>query len=101
MKQTEENREKILEIKRRQEEIGREKGLRGIKLTLSYDGTNFGGWQVQDNARTVQGEIEKVNEKIFGENSLMWRHYCCVNLIIMKLLLHITRPLNLCQILLK
>lgn len=67
MKQTEENREKILEIKRRQEEIGREKGLRGIKLTLSYDGTNFGGWQVQDNARTVQGEIEKVNEKIFGE----------------------------------
>ena len=42
--------------------------MRGIKLTLSYDGTNFGGWQVQDNARTIQGELEKVNKKIFGED---------------------------------
>ncbi|MCQ2979499.1 MAG: tRNA pseudouridine(38-40) synthase TruA [Clostridia bacterium] len=68
MKQTEENREKIEEIKRRQEERGRELGLRGIKLTISYDGTNYAGWQVQDNARTIQGELEKVNKKIFGED---------------------------------
>lgn len=30
------------------------------KCTVSYDGTNFHGFQVQDNLRTVQDEIEKV-----------------------------------------
>ncbi|MBE7037051.1 MAG: tRNA pseudouridine(38-40) synthase TruA [Ruminococcaceae bacterium] len=29
------------------------------KLRLMYDGTNYAGWQRQDNARTVQGELEK------------------------------------------
>ena len=44
--------------------------MRNILLTLSYDGTNFAGWQRQDKSdkgkpvRTVQGEIEKVLEKI-------------------------------------
>ena len=30
------------------------------KCTVSYDGTNFHGFQVQDNLRTVQKEIEDV-----------------------------------------
>ena len=44
--------------------------MRNILLTVSYDGTNFCGWQRQDKSdggkpvRTVQGEIEKVLEKI-------------------------------------
>lgn len=31
---------------------------RRIKLTLHYDGSNFFGWQVQPNVRTVQAELE-------------------------------------------
>ena len=30
-----------------------------IKLTLEYSGTNYSGWQVQPNARTIQEELEK------------------------------------------
>ena len=35
------------------------------KILLEYDGTNFTGWQLQPNARTVQGEIEDALEE-FG-----------------------------------
>lgn len=44
--------------------------MRNILLTISYDGTDFCGWQRQDKAdkgkpvRTIQGEIEKALEKI-------------------------------------
>ncbi|MCR4821435.1 MAG: tRNA pseudouridine(38-40) synthase TruA [Treponema sp.] len=44
--------------------------MRNILLTLSYDGTDFCGWQRQDSCdrgkpvRTVQGEIEKALEKL-------------------------------------
>jgi tRNA pseudouridine38-40 synthase len=30
-----------------------------LKLTVEYAGTRYSGWQVQKNARTVQGEIER------------------------------------------
>ena len=31
-----------------------------FKLLIQYEGTDFHGWQVQENARTIQGELERV-----------------------------------------
>jgi tRNA pseudouridine38-40 synthase len=36
-------------------------------IQLSYDGTNYHGWQVQQNARTVQEEVEKALSVITRE----------------------------------
>lgn len=38
-----------------------------IKITLSYDGTNYHGWQIQPNAITVQGELQRALSELFGE----------------------------------
>lgn len=37
------------------------------KLTIEYDGTDFAGWQRQDNVPSVQGSIENAIEKFSGE----------------------------------
>ncbi len=37
-----------------------------IRLDISYDGTNFYGYQKQDNCRTTQGDLEKVLRKVFN-----------------------------------
>lgn len=41
--------------------------MRNLKLTIEYDGTNFSGWQVQKDKRTVQEEIEIALSKILKE----------------------------------
>jgi tRNA pseudouridine38-40 synthase len=38
-----------------------------IKLTLEYDGTDFVGWQLQENGRSVQGELEKALRQILQQ----------------------------------
>lgn len=35
------------------------------RLDLEYDGTSYRGWQIQHNAKTVQGEIEKAIRELF------------------------------------
>jgi len=41
--------------------------VRNIKLTIEYDGTDFIGWQIQKEGRTVQGIIRDVIWQITGE----------------------------------
>lgn len=41
--------------------------MRNIKLTIEYDGTGYHGWQIQPNARTVQGTLEEKISTITGE----------------------------------
>jgi tRNA pseudouridine38-40 synthase len=43
--------------------------MRNLKLILSYDGTEFHGWQTQPGLRTVQETLEQVIETITGEHS--------------------------------
>lgn len=41
--------------------------MNNIKLTIEYDGTNYHGWQVQPNAKTVQQVIKEAIEKLTKE----------------------------------
>ena len=41
--------------------------MRNIKIVISYDGTHYAGWQLQRNAKTVQGVIEAALKKITGK----------------------------------
>ncbi len=41
--------------------------MRNVKLTIEYDGTNYCGWQKQNNEKTIQEEIEKAIYKAVGE----------------------------------
>ena len=43
--------------------------MRTIKLTLEYDGTDFVGWQVQPNGRSVQQVVEQALEKMLKERT--------------------------------
>ncbi|RKY98649.1 MAG: tRNA pseudouridine(38-40) synthase TruA, partial [Candidatus Hydrothermota bacterium] len=35
-----------------------------LKLTIEYDGTDFYGWQVQSEFRTVQGDLMKAIKRL-------------------------------------
>jgi tRNA pseudouridine38-40 synthase len=39
-----------------------------FKLTIEYTGTRYSGWQIQKNARTVQGEIDRAVRTVTGRN---------------------------------
>lgn len=41
--------------------------MRAIKLKLSYDGTQYGGWQIQPNAPTIQAAVEDAIHKVTGD----------------------------------
>ena len=39
-----------------------------VKLTLSYDGSNYSGWQVQPNADSVQERLETALKQVTGQD---------------------------------
>lgn len=45
--------------------------MQNIKLIISYDGTNYHGWQRQDNAITIQETIEKACIKLFNQELVL------------------------------
>src|SRR5262245_677845 len=40
-----------------------------FKLTIEYAGTRYSGWQIQKNAKTVQGEIDRAVREATGQRS--------------------------------
>jgi tRNA pseudouridine38-40 synthase len=46
--------------------------IRNHKLTVKYDGTPFAGWQVQADPETVQGHLERVLERCWGEHLTLY-----------------------------
>ena len=41
--------------------------MKNIKITIEYDGTSYSGWQIQDNAISIQGTIKAAIEKLTNE----------------------------------
>ena len=42
--------------------------MRNIRLTIQYDGTDYSGWQVQQNGTTIQGLLENAVTAVTGDN---------------------------------
>ncbi len=48
--------------------IHTDSNLRNLLITISYDGKHFHGWQIQQNACTVQEAFQKALSKIIGDD---------------------------------
>lgn len=44
--------------------------MRNVKLVLSYDGTDYCGWQLQPRSPSIQGEVASAIGRLTGENVL-------------------------------
>ena len=42
------------------------------KLTIEYDGTNFVGWQSQDNGSSIQQSLEEAIKKLSNEQVIVF-----------------------------
>ena len=40
--------------------------VKRIRLRVAYDGTDYCGWQRQNNGATVEGELQKALDQLFG-----------------------------------
>ena len=41
--------------------------MKNIALVLSYDGTNYNGWQIQKNGPSIQESMETALFRLLGE----------------------------------
>lgn len=41
--------------------------MKRVKLTVAYDGTNYHGWQVQENGITIESELNRCLSELLGE----------------------------------
>jgi tRNA pseudouridine38-40 synthase len=46
-------------------------GSVNVRLDIAYDGTDFAGWQIQENGRTVQEVIQEALKKIHNEEIII------------------------------
>ena len=44
--------------------------IKNFKLTIQYDGTNYSGWQIQKDQKTVQGTLKQSVENIIHNNNV-------------------------------
>ena len=50
------------------ERTGKENAhMRRIMLTVAYDGTNYSGWQLQPNSRTIEAVLNRAISELIGE----------------------------------
>lgn len=42
--------------------------MRRVMMTVAYDGTNYSGFQVQENAKTIEGELNRCLSELTGES---------------------------------
>ena len=45
--------------------------MRNIKLIIEYDGTNYHGWQIQKNAKTIQGVLVDAIKNLTKEETVL------------------------------
>ncbi len=42
--------------------------MKKYKITIAYDGSNYHGWQIQPDASTITGVLQKQYQDIFGHS---------------------------------
>lgn len=62
------NRDQKFPKKHAKEKVIQRRNFTRFKLNIEYEGTRYSGWQKQQNARTVQGELIKACELIFSDD---------------------------------
>ncbi|MCL6493695.1 MAG: tRNA pseudouridine(38-40) synthase TruA [Ignavibacterium sp.] len=61
-------KKKIFSAKHHSTNRSRHRKFSRFKLYIEYEGTRYSGWQKQNNARTVQGELFKACREIFSDD---------------------------------
>lgn len=46
--------------------------MKRVKLVVAYDGTNYRGWQVQNNGETIESMLNRAISSLTGEEIHVW-----------------------------